>query len=274
MMTIGHVDVPAEVLSAFLSAFPDARLIGLTPRAAERLDVQDHPHVLIVGCHSHDDRMQVRLAALKARHPHLAVIVLLDASSNGLRAAFQYGLARLDGLLVVGLDDNPKRIRAVVERCRMSSVASVIEAMAAPLPPVLARPTLDSVLQMLPVINRPRGIAHTLSLSLSSFRNELRTARLFPPRLLLAWFRILLAARYLTEGLRSVEAVSADVGYASPSHLRHACKEFLGIIPTEVKAQGGLRFAGVKFRDALNMGPRRVNGTVACTSVYHVTRPH
>src|SRR5690606_10951362 len=110
---------------------------------------------------------------------------------------------------------------------------------------------LDTMLQMLPAINRPSGIARALNVPLSSLREELRAARLFPPRLLLGWFRILLAARHLMDGLRSVEAIAFDLGYASPSHLRHAWRELLGTIPTDVKAQGGLRFAGEKLRNAL-----------------------
>jgi len=66
-------------------------------------------------------------------------------------------------------------------------------------------------------------------------------AKLPPPRRVLAWMRVLLAAEYLDDPRRRVTEIALTVGYASDNNLRTALSAFLRRAPAALREAGAVR---------------------------------
>ncbi|MBV9110730.1 MAG: AraC family transcriptional regulator, partial [Gemmatimonadetes bacterium] len=76
-------------------------------------------------------------------------------------------------------------------------------------------------------------------------------AALPPPRRLMAWMRILLAASLLDDPGRTVLSVAYACGYSSDSSLRRAMQDFLDTVPTVLRREGAFSRASHTFLEEL-----------------------
>jgi transcriptional regulator GlxA family with amidase domain len=106
---------------------------------------------------------------------------------------------------------------------------------------------------------RGRELARRLHLSERTVLRWSTRAGLPPPRRLLAWMRMLLAASLLDDPGRSVLSVAHACGYASDSSLRRAMQDFLGTGPTALRREGAFVRAAAVFVEELarTRAPRR-----------------
>jgi AraC-like DNA-binding protein len=86
-----------------------------------------------------------------------------------------------------------------------------------------------------------------------------RRAQLPPPRQLLAWMRILIAAELLDDSGRTVSDVALACGYSADAALRQALRSFINFTPTALREQGAFRTVSRGFLQALAdaRSPRR-----------------
>lgn len=63
-------------------------------------------------------------------------------------------------------------------------------------------------------------------------------ADLPPPRRLLAWLRVLLAAEYLDAGAWTLEAIARATGYSSGASIKTALRNMMRATPQQLRAQG------------------------------------
>lgn len=251
MFGVAHALTATETVQRLRRAFPDARLVQVTIHEIDRLAAEDPPHALIVDEVSLTPAGIAALATLKACNPWLAILALLRPDSTLSRRAFEIGHAGVDELIIVGTEDHPEGIRAKVASAALRTVACVVGRVGHPLPPLLAGPKLEGILGRIAKLKQPRDLAAALEVSLPMLRQELRVAGLLPPKLLLPWFRALVAARRLGDGGETVEKIGISLDYASGPAFRHACHDLLGVTPSEIRERGGLRFAGERFRKAV-----------------------
>lgn len=94
-------------------------------------------------------------------------------------------------------------------------------------------------------------LARTLQISPRTLSRWCRRAALPPPKQLLGWMRVLLAAELLDDSGRTVSEVAAACGYAADSSLRHALRGFLGMSPSELRDRGAFSTAANAFVSAL-----------------------
>ncbi|MQA88902.1 MAG: helix-turn-helix domain-containing protein [Gemmatimonas sp.] len=94
-------------------------------------------------------------------------------------------------------------------------------------------------------------LARALHITPRTLSRWCRKAGLPPPKRLLAWMRILLAAEFLDDPGRSVTAVALACGYAADSSLRLALRRFTALNPTELRAMGAFETASATFAEAL-----------------------
>ena len=78
-----------------------------------------------------------------------------------------------------------------------------------------------------------------------------RRADLPPPRRLLAWLRLLLAADLLDDPGRSVASIAEACGYASEVSLKAALRQFMGAPPSELRRRGAFDTAARAFAQEL-----------------------
>ncbi|HEX2209648.1 MAG TPA: helix-turn-helix domain-containing protein, partial [Longimicrobium sp.] len=74
-----------------------------------------------------------------------------------------------------------------------------------------------------------------------TLRRRLQAAGLPPAEQLLAWRRLLHAARLLEDPQRSVQSVSRSLGFSTASAFRRSLRALTGLRPAEVVAGGGVR---------------------------------
>src|SRR5690606_25819214 len=83
-----------------------------------------------------------------------------------------------------------------------------------------------------------KDLAKVLDITPRTLSRWCRKAGLPPPKRLLAWMRILLAAEFLDDPGRPVAAVAQACGYAADSSLRLALRRFTGFNPTDLRERG------------------------------------
>ena len=72
-------------------------------------------------------------------------------------------------------------------------------------------------------------------------------AELPPPRRILVWMRVLMAAELLDDPGRTVSSVAEACGYASVNSLRRALQDFLHTTPTMLRREGAFAIAAQAF---------------------------
>jgi AraC-like DNA-binding protein len=111
---------------------------------------------------------------------------------------------------------------------------------------------------------RGKYLARALHLSERTVLRWTERAGLPPPRRLMAWMRILMAASLLDDPGRTVLSVAYACGYASDSSLRRAMQDFLGTIPTTLRREGAFARAAQVFlaelADVRTWGKERLRG--------------
>lgn len=72
-------------------------------------------------------------------------------------------------------------------------------------------------------------------------------AELPPPRRILVWMRVLMAAELLDDPGRTVSSVADACGYSSDNSLRRALQDFLQTTPTTLRRDGAFTAASRAF---------------------------
>ncbi|HEX6924590.1 MAG TPA: helix-turn-helix domain-containing protein [Longimicrobiaceae bacterium] len=96
-----------------------------------------------------------------------------------------------------------------------------------------------------------QDLAEFLNVTPRTVSRWCRRAALPPPKRLLAWMRILLAAELLDDPGRRITEVAASCGYAADSSLRHTLRTFVGMTPTELRQRGAFAVSSRLFLEAL-----------------------
>jgi AraC-like DNA-binding protein len=84
--------------------------------------------------------------------------------------------------------------------------------------------------------------ARVLGMDRKTLRNRLVQQQLPPPREVLAWCRLLVAARMLEDPGRSVEQVGLALGCGSATALRNLFLRHTGSRPKAIRKLGGMRY--------------------------------
>lgn len=94
-------------------------------------------------------------------------------------------------------------------------------------------------------------LARSLHITPRTLLRWCRRAGLPPPKQLLAWMRIMLAAELLDDPGRTVLDVALACGYSADSSLRHAMHTFLQVSPKTLRADRAFEVASKAFLEAL-----------------------
>lgn len=197
------------------------------------------------------DPPSVELAALLNRFPSLTVTAALSAGPGRLehvRRLGEWGVVQ-----VIDLDEELSSV-AIAQRL-IAARGRPLRALVARALPVSAGGALRSILSAATTIVVDGGqgadLARALHVTPRTLTRWCRRAALPPPRRLLAWMRILLAAELLDDPGRTVSDVALSCGYAADSSLRHALRCFLGRSPRDLRAAGAFAAASERFLQAL-----------------------
>ena len=178
----------------------------------------------------------------------VAAMELRPGRSHDVRTLGEWGVT---DIIAIGEEDTQeamnRRLRAaqgrplqnLLQRCLPSSVSG------------RSRTLLMTAAEVVSMGGRGRDLAKALHLSERTVLRWSERAALPPPRRLMAWMRILLAASLLDDPGRTVLSVAYACGYSSDSSLRRAMQDFLGTIPTTLRREGAFSRAARLFLEEM-----------------------
>lgn len=191
------------------------------------------------------------LQSLLAEFPSMVILAALELRLNGfaeLRTLGEWGIAEVISLA----EDNVLAIARVLRSLRGRQVQSVVARALPAYVPARARSILEIAGEIASVGGHGTDLARTLHVSMRTLARWCSSSGLPPPRQLLAWMRILLAAELMEDAGRSLESVAVACGYAADSGLRRSLRDFLDTNPKTLRRVGAFATASAAFRDALD----------------------
>jgi AraC-like DNA-binding protein len=198
------------------------------------------------------------IRSIRERFPRLSVIGHVMMKPGMSSQVLSFARAGVHELIVAGIDDSALVLRHALERgSRRCLAEEVFAEVSTSLPreaATLVRYCLENASEA-PSID---DISQALGVHRRTLVNRMQNAMLPPPSELWAWSRVLLGARYLEMPGRSVEWVAFTVGYPSANALRNALKKYTGLVPSELREDGGFARATLAFRAALLSTARHV----------------
>lgn len=174
----------------------------------------------------------------------VAALRVRPGCSRDLRMLGQWGVADVVSL---GEEDTPEALARRLQTAQARPLQSLLERTLPPSTRGHALELLMTCAEVVAVGGKGRDLARRLHLSERSVLRWTERLDLPPPRRLLAWMRILLAASLLDDPGRTVRSVACACGYASDSSLRRAMQDFLGTVPTALRSSGALETASAGF---------------------------
>lgn len=199
-----------------------------------------------------DPQLSSELRALLWEFPSATVLAALEirpGRSRDLRTLGEWGVTDIISLVE---DDTHE---AIYRRLRSVEGRSLQTLLERTLPPLLSgrtRMLMMTAAEVVAVGGKARELARRLHLSERTVLRWAERGGLPPPRRLLAWMRILLAASLLDDPGRTVLSVAHACGYASDSSLRRAMQDFLARGPTALRRQGAFPAASRAFLEELS----------------------
>lgn len=225
-----------EALRAAISDAPPSALLVVDPYAAGNGDLQLSP----------------QLRALLWEFPSATVLAAMElraGRSHDVRTLGEWGVT---DIISIGEEDTPDAISRRLRGARGRPLQNLLQRCLPSTMSGRARTLLMAAAEVVSMGGRGRDLARSLHLSERTVLRWSERSELPPPRRLMAWMRILLAASLLDDPGRTVLSVAYACGYSSDSSLRRAMQDFLGTIPTTLRREGALARASRLFLEELS----------------------
>lgn len=211
--------------------------------------------ILIVDPYAGEGRgapqLSAELRTLLWEFPSATVLAALEirpGQSRDLRTLGEWGVT---DVISLAEDDT---LEALYRRLRAVEGRSLQTLLERTLPPLLsgrARMLMMTAAEVVAAGGKARELARRLHLSERTVLRWAERGGLPPPRRLLAWMRILLAASLLDDPGRSVLSVAHACSYSSDSSLRRAMQDFLAMGPSALRREGAFPLASRRFLEEL-----------------------
>lgn len=185
--------------------------------------------------------------ALLQEFPSASVIAAVqprEASGEDLRLLGKRGISEV---ILLGIEDTPAGIRRSLRLAQGRFLKTLLQHTLPPYISGRARVILMASAEAISGGGFAPDLARSLSVSTKTLARWCERAFLPPPRRLLAWIRILLAARLMEDAERTVSSVARACGYTSDTALRRALIDFLEMGPTPLRETGPLDVASRAF---------------------------
>lgn len=205
------------------------------------------------------EQLSVELSALLNRFPSLTVTVAIELRRG--RVADVLKLGQWGIVQVIDLEEETT-VFGVGQRllaARGRPLRGLVERALPAYTSASARAILSAASAIVAEGGQGADLARAMHITPRTLSRWCRKAGLPPPKRLLAWMRILLAAEFLDDPGRGVSAVAHACGYAADSSLRLALRRFTGWNPTDLRKRGAFDTAASAFLTALAeaRAPRR-----------------
>lgn len=179
--------------------------------------------------------------------PSVAVVAALEPSPERgevLRTLLAWGVADVIGL---GREDSPAGLARRLESVQGRTVHRLLGRALPRTVPGRTRALLVTAAETVAAGGQAPELAAALGVHERTVPRWCARADLPPPRRLLAWLRVLIAADLLDDPGRPVSTIAHACGYASEVSLKAAIRQFLGAGPRDLRERGAFETAARLF---------------------------
>jgi len=178
---------------------------------------------------------------LKRRFPSVTVVLYTASSPSRARDLFEAGRFGMDGLVLADQDDQPRRLRTIIEQAEARGVTSLLRPALEGVKPTVRDALLVCVTRAHQHLT-PDDLARILGLRRKLLSERLGSAGFPTSQKLIAWGRLIVAARLLEDSDRTADGVALALDYPSGSAFRNACQRYVGAAPHQMRARGGAAY--------------------------------
>lgn len=232
----------------------ELRMIGDWMQLAEAARSAPASALLVVDPHegvADEAQIAPELARLLDDLPSLSITAALPVAPGS-----QETVRRLAGIGVVQVIDlteeaTPDAVGQRLAAARGRPLRALMDRALPDSTSGAARAILAAATSIVAEGGQGQDLADSLNVTPRTVSRWCRRAALPPPKRLLAWMRILLAAELLDDPGRRITEVATACGYAADSSLRHTLRTFVGMTPTELRHHGAFAVSSRLFLEAL-----------------------
>jgi AraC-like DNA-binding protein len=217
-------------------------LCGSAPMTAAVIDLADYGHATF------DELRQFR-----ARHDSTALVLYIAVPPVAVRDVFEAGRFGFDAIVVADTGDAPHELQEVIERAMARGVGELLRKALGDVAPTARDATLASVARAHERLS-PEKLARLLGVRRRALTERLGRAGFPAPQRLIAWGRLIVAARMLEDADRKADAIALALDFPSGSAFRNTCQRYLGATPQEIRLRGGATYAIGAFLRAVHSG--------------------
>lgn len=178
---------------------------------------------------------------IRDEFPSVPVVLYFAISPDTSRDMLQFARAGVNDIVLRDVDDVRYSLRSALstaaDHCSANAIIEELDGLIpAPVMPML-RFCLENGRRDLKV----EDVADALNVHRKTLVARLKGSHLPTPSQLIAWCRLLVAARLLEDPGRSVEQVALLLEFPSGTSLRNMMKRYTGLRPGEIRENGGVR---------------------------------
>lgn len=178
---------------------------------------------------------------LKQRLPRLTLVAYVSMAPERGHDLFDAGRAGMDGLVLVGQDDAPRPLLALIERAESRSLAGLVRRSLDGIDPIVLDAVLLAVMRAHERLS-PQALSKLLAQPRRAVTLRLAAEGFPAPQRLLTWGRLIVAAHMLEDRHRSADRVANTLDFPSGSAFRNTCQRYLHATPGQVRARGGAAY--------------------------------
>ncbi len=197
------------------------------------------------------DRFAPQFHALLSGFPSIPVFAAMAVTPARVPDILALGEAGVVDVIATGHDDTTAALKTRFRMALGRPLKLLLDAVIPPETPSRTREILDAAAEVVSAGELARELARVLGLSRRTLLRWTEAAELPPPRRLLAWMRLLLAASMLDDAGRRVLDVALACGYSADPGLRRLTVNFVGMSPTALRRRGAFKIASRAFLDDL-----------------------
>lgn len=186
------------------------------------------------------------LRQLKRLYPSVSIVLYVSLPPATPQHVFEMGRLGLDALVVTDHDDSPAQLLARIEQSGARALADAVRRALGDLKPT-SRDAILTVVARAHERLSPESLARLLGIRRKLLAERLAEAGFPSPQPLIAWGRLIVAARMLEDEQRSADSVALALEFPSGSAFRNTCQRYLRLAPHQIRALGGARYVMQAF---------------------------
>lgn len=187
----------------------------------------------------------------RARFPRAALIAYCPGIRDTPASIGALASAGVHQFLFTDINDRGVVLREILASARQQCAADVIMAALRPWVPPPLHPMIEAALSRPTMVRDVRALADALGVHRKTLFNRCTHAAFLSPAELLTWTRIALVAYLLETTGYTIERISIETGYPSPTALRNTVKRHTRLRPMEIRLNGGVHLVIESLRSRL-----------------------